>query len=148
MEIEHDRFLQELLNLGRRKSSAIKVVMTSRPLARIEAVFQKLNPLSLRLERRCVDIDIVTYTTTRLGPSGLSPEDQILVEQALCTKGSGLFLYARLMLDRTLDGRQTCDMVEEVQKLPQSLEEMYTDLLADHSTCSEINQDLQLLILQ
>jgi ankyrin repeat protein len=148
METGHDDFLQKLIELGRRKPSTIKLVMTSRPIARLEAVFQESNPLSLRLERRYVDVDIATYTKIRLRPSGLSDGDQSLVREALCTNGSGLFLYARLMLDRLLDGKQTHNIRQDVEKLPRSLEEMYTNLLAEHSVRSGIDRDLQLLILQ
>ena len=148
METGHEDFLQKLVELGRRKPSALKLVMTSRPVARLEAVFQASNLLSLRLEHRYVDIDIATYTKIRLRPSGLSEEDQNSVWEALCTNGSGLFLYARLMLDKLLDGKQTHNIRREVEELPRSLEEMYTALLAEHSVRSGIDRGLQRLILQ
>jgi ankyrin repeat protein len=148
METGHDDFLLELLKLGRRIPSTIKVVLTSRPIARLEALFQKSNPPSLRLERRYVDVDIATYANVRLRPSGLPEGDQNLVLEALRTNGNGLFLYARLMLDSLLDSSQTHDIRKDVEKLPRSLEEMYTNLLSEHSARSGIDRDLQLLILQ
>lgn len=99
MELDHDMFLADLLNLGRRNPESIKLALTSRQLPYLEAHLKGSSLVDLRLDRRNVDNDIAIYISHRLENCHIpfSEDDATAVKQAICERGKGLFLYARLM---------------------------------------------------
>lgn len=107
--------------------------------------------MDVRLARRMVDLDIATYIVHRLTvqqQKDLSSEDQQAIKDTICTKGQGLFLYARLMIDEILSAKKIESVQERLQRLPGNLEEMHTELLDEHCVRSGASRSLQVLILQ
>jgi hypothetical protein len=153
MDINQEDFLKSLVALGKRKPSAIKLLMTSRPLPRIETFLKDSPILQIRLEQLKVDKDIAVYIDYRLGKhEDLGVEVHAAIAHAIGTKSQGSFLYARLMIDEVLNHLKHIILkVELVQKsmdwLPVTLEDMYNGMLLDHSLRSQVPQELQLTIL-
>ncbi|KAI0971998.1 ankyrin repeat-containing domain protein [Xylaria arbuscula] len=146
MDQGHNDFLQRLAELGRWKPEKIKVLMTSRPIARLEAVLRKTETLQIRLDETAVDKDISTFVQQKLSATSITDSDQKLILAAVPGRANGLFLYAKLAMDAFL--RPGADIPDVLKKLPQDLNYMYTDLLKVHSLRSGIPPDLQRLILQ
>jgi len=147
MESGHDSFLAELLDLGRRNPKSAKLALTSRQLAHLEAHLKGSCLVDLRLDRKNVDRDIATYISHRLKHCrvDLSEDQSRGIEEAICDKGKGLFLYARLMMDQCL--QDATEFVSQLDKLPDGLGNMYTDLLHEHAIRSRTTQDFQRLVL-
>jgi ankyrin repeat protein len=148
METGHDSFLVDLLNLGRRNPKSVKLALTSRQLPHLEAHLKGSCLVDLRLDRKNVDRDIATYISYRLKHCRIDlSEDQLRgIGEAICDKGKGLFLYARLMMDQCL--QDPADFVSQLDKLPDGLGNMYTDLLQEHVARSETTEDFQRLVLE
>lgn len=147
MESGHDSFLADLLNLGRRNPKSVKLALTSRQLAHLEVHLKGSCLVDLRLDRKNVDKDIATYISHRLKHCrvDLSEAQSRGIEEAICDKGKGLFLYARLMMDQCL--QDPTEFVSQLDKLPDGLGNMYTDLLHEHATRSGTTEDFQRLVL-
>jgi hypothetical protein len=148
METGNEKFIRQLLNLGFRKPESIKVLMTSRLLARVQNYLKDPAPSSIRLDRPFVNQDIAFYARSRLVESQISIDQRDAVMNIVCDKSNGLFLYARLMLDDVLGRPDRSAIKEKLDKLPDSLGDMYTCILLEHSKRSKVPQSLQLLILQ
>ncbi|KAJ8130340.1 hypothetical protein O1611_g3291 [Lasiodiplodia mahajangana] len=146
MDQDHDEFLQTLSELGLWKPDKVKVLMTSRPIARLEAVLRKTETLQIRLDETAIDRDISTFVQQKLSDTSIPDSDRRLILDAVPGQANGLFLYARLAMDAFLKpGADICDVLKS---LPQDLNNMYTDLLRAHSLRSGVHPDLQRLILQ
>src|SRR6266498_1352566 len=105
LAVEQDKFLDNLLDLGQKKPQSIKLIITSRPLPHLQKVLKGPSLVDLRLVGRMVERDVATYITHRMTcqqERNLTMDEQSAVKDALCRKGRGLFLYARLMLDELL----------------------------------------------
>lgn len=161
MDISKLAFLDRLVELGKQQHSVIKVLMTSRPLPRIESILRtpsilQISILQIRLQQNMVDTDISIYANHRLQEhADVSLNDEIRknIRNAICTKGQGSFLYARLMMDNLLDdttqiSSNGSDIEQLMKKIPASLEDTYNGMLLDHATRSGVPQELQLTILQ
>lgn len=153
MDIDKQDFFANLVDLGMQKPSSIKLLMTSRPLPRIETFFKTSSVLQIRLEQLKVDKDIAVYVDHRLQLANVEGELKKLVRQAVGGKAQGSFLYARLMMDELLDHlKQMIPDIKYIERslswLPLTLEDMYNGMLIDHSLRSRVPQDLQLTILQ
>jgi hypothetical protein len=148
MEAGHDSFLVDLLNLGRRNPKSVKLALTSRQLPHLEAHLKGSCLVDLRLDRKNVDRDIATYISYRLKHCRIDlSEDQLRgIGEAICDKGKALFLYVRLMMDQCL--QDPADFVSQLDKLPDGLGNMYTDLLQEHAARSETTEDFQKLVLE
>jgi ankyrin repeat protein len=148
MELGHDQWLENFLNLGRQLPRSIKTIVTSRQVPHVEKHMFKIHLVDLRLDRRRVDRDISIYVSKRLENSQLNlpPGDTEMIMTAICERGNGLFLYARLMLDELL--RNPEDLQSRVHNLPHGLGDMYSDILREHAASSGISSDLQRLILE
>ena len=161
MDISKLSFLNHLVELGKQKRhSTIKVLMTSRPLPRIESILRtpsilQISILQIRLRQNMVDTDIAVYVNHRLWEHAdvrLTDEIRESVQNAIYTKGQGSFLYARLMMDNLLEditqiSSNGADVEQLMRKLPLSLEDMYNGMLLDHAARSGVPQELQLIIL-
>ncbi|KAH6664858.1 ankyrin repeat-containing domain protein [Halenospora varia] len=154
MDIEHMAFLHQLVDLGKEKPSSIKIMMTSRPLPRIESILKDPSILQIRLEPAKVDRDISVYIGYRLiSRTEVNDELRRAIKLAIGDRAQGSFLYARLMMDEILDHlKQMVPDVKYLQRsldwLPVTLEDMYNGMLLDHSLRSRVSQDLQLTILR
>ncbi|KAH9210814.1 putative ankyrin repeat domain protein [Leptodontidium sp. 2 PMI_412] len=145
---EEDGFLQCLLNLAQTKPDSIKLIMTSRPLPHLQTVLKSPFIANIRLSGHRVKMDITTYITHRLSTQkerSLSVEDQCVVKDVICQKADNLFLYARLMLDELF--QQSTPVLAHLQRLPSSLEDMYVNLLHEHSSRSGASLHFQSLLL-
>jgi len=154
MDIDQEEFLKNLVALGKRKPSTIKLLMTSRPLPRIESFLKDPSILQVRLGQVKVDKDIALYVSHRLqNRADLDEPVRNAITQSIGMKSKGSFLYARLMMDEILDHtKQMISRVDYIQRslewLPVTLEDMYNGMLLDHSLRSRVPQDLQLTILR
>lgn len=148
LSVEQDYFLENLLELGKKKPQTIKVIVTSRPLPHLQMKLVGHNVVGLRLSGRFVHQDVATYITHRLNSQqerSLTSEEESAIKSSLSTKGEGLFLYARLMLDELLHQSRSIEV--QLNELPTSLGEMYADLLKEHSARSGASVEFQVLLL-
>ena len=154
MDIDQESFLDDLVRLGKSRPSSIKLLMTSRPLPRIEQSLKDASVLQIRLESRLVDMDIALYVDHRLNQR---PDFDIVLRRAvkeeIGKKSQGSFLYARLMMDElTSHFDHMIPDIKFIQRsldwLPITLEDMYNGMLLDHSLRSRVPQDLQVTILR
>ncbi|KAK1142054.1 hypothetical protein N8T08_008260 [Aspergillus melleus] len=147
MESGHDHFLQDLLNLGRNSPKSIKLILTSRQVPHLEKHLGGSCLLDLRLDRRNVDRDIAIYITQRLESEvTLAEEEAGEIKKAICDRGKGLFLYARLVTDQLLLHPTT--IVSQLNQLPDGLGSMYTNILRDHAARSQTTAEFQRLVLE
>ena len=150
MDMGNEPFLRQLIQLGKRRPSSIKVMMTSRPLPRIETALNERSVLEIPLRLPIIDKDIAIYVRSRLSAVDVPDEAKIEIEQSIRSKSGGLFLYARLMMDDLTDSDKLriYRIDDSLCKLPTGLGDMYTAMLLDHSKRSGVSQELQLLILR
>jgi ankyrin repeat protein len=155
MDDEHDQFIHHLLDLSKRQPVSIKVILTSRPIPRIEALLREPTIVSVRLEQNMIQPDVRKYVEARLEilEPRMSAEIQEEVKKAICDRARGLFLHARLMTDNLMEGLKTGVIVEEtlpssLKRLPGNLQELYNSMLEEHARRSGVSSDLQLTILQ
>ncbi|GAP93143.1 putative ankyrin repeat protein [Rosellinia necatrix] len=146
MDRGHDDFLRTLAALGLWKPDKVKVLMTSRPIERLETALRKAEMLHIRLDETAVDRDISTFVQQKLGATSITDSDRTLIVNAVPGRANGLFLYAKLAMDAFLKpGANVHDVLET---LPQNLNDMYTNLLREHSIRSGVSFEIQRLILQ
>ncbi|KAI0467992.1 ankyrin repeat-containing domain protein [Xylaria cf. heliscus] len=146
MDHGHNDFLQTLAELGLWKPEKVKLLMTSRPIARLDAVLRKAETLQIRLDETAVDKDISTFVQQKLSDTSITDSDRELILDAVPGRANGLFLYARLAMDAFL--KPGADIRDVLKTLPLDLNNMYMDLLRVHSLRSGIPYGLQRLILQ
>jgi hypothetical protein len=149
MDMGREIFMRQLIQLG--SQSTVKVLISSRPLPRIENILNDPpSILKIPLRLPLMDHDIATYVQSRLRATDLSQETKTVIQKAIQGKSEGLFLYARLMMDDLFDsGKLQIDRITKaLSKLPTGLGELYTTMLNDHSIRSGVPQELQFLILQ
>lgn len=151
MERGHDWFLHKLINLGQQKPATLKVVTTSRQSPFIEAIFKESIVVNLNLNRCLIDQDIATYVDHLLRNQrqlGITSRDQDSIKFVIQAKATGIFLYAKLMMQEVLRGPEEQPLQNLLSKLPTGVNGMYTSLLKEHSIRSGVPHDLQMLILQ
>ncbi|KAK2759100.1 hypothetical protein FQN54_003199 [Arachnomyces sp. PD_36] len=145
----------KLVELGKKKPSSIKLLMTSRRLPRIQSALSDGSVLRVRLNKTRVDEDIAIYVKHRLNclPK-IHAQIKHVIQQSMSEKSEGSFLYARLMMDQVLGQlTKTCpedteSFEQSLRLLPATLEETYTRMLHDHAIRSGVSEDLQITILQ
>jgi hypothetical protein len=148
LAVEEDDFIQCLLQLGQRRPESIKLAMTSRPLPYLQTSLKGSFLMNIRLTGSRVENDIATYINHRMTIQQeriLTVEDETSIKGVICQRGQGLFLYARLMLDELL--QHSSPVHEHLQHLPSSLQDMYVDLLHEHSSRSGASLCFQALLL-
>lgn len=151
MNVGNESFLSLLVQLGQESRSSVKLLMTSRPVPRIEAILKDPSVLQIALRQQFVDEDIAIYVNRRLSDAHILQERSFEIQQTICNKAEGLFLYARLMMDDILESGKydTNEGVWDIlTKVPSGLGDMYSRMLLDHSARSGVSQQLQLLILK
>ncbi|KAI9710146.1 MAG: hypothetical protein M1820_002948 [Bogoriella megaspora] len=145
MDTGNEEFLQKLAEFGGWRPSAVKVLMTSRPVPWVEGALRKISTQRIRLEEKRVDEDIIRYVDHRLGSIEVDAITKGSIKAAVPGRANGLFLYARLAMDAFSD--PDANISDVLKKLPLDLNVMYASLLWEHSTRAKIKQDLQVLIL-
>ena len=153
MSLGNDSFIKKLADLGQLKPASIKVLMTSRPIPRVEKILRKPYDLQITLGQNLVDHDIAVYVEHRLTETGLPEPTRKNIQHSLISKSQGLFLYTKLMMDdlmgsKEVDVSNTPILQDAVDRLPNGLAAMYTKMLQDHPVRSGVPQKLQLIILQ
>lgn len=143
---ESDQFLEEFLNL--QTPDTVKVILTSRQVPQVERYMSGACLVDLRLDRKNVDRDIAFYLTQRLDNSemDIAAETAEALKKAICDRGKGLFLYARLMFDKLL--LHPDDILSQIDSLLDGLGDMYGDILHEHVSRSGTNSHFQQLILE
>ncbi|KAI0199498.1 ankyrin repeat-containing domain protein [Astrocystis sublimbata] len=142
----HDNFLRTLAELGLWKPKTVKLLMTSRPIARLEATLRKVEMLQIRLDETAVDKDIATFMQRKLNSTSIPDPDKKLILDAVPGQANGLFLYARLAMDALF--KPGANIHHVLAALPQTLSDMYADLLRVHSLRSDVPPGLQRMVLQ
>jgi ankyrin repeat protein len=155
MSIDED-FLSRLNSLGSFRPAQVKILMTSRPKQYLQRSLKDPQVIHVSLEEELVTRDIslfVRQRTADFARDGINLETREFIRDTVCKRSEGLFLYARLMLDQIAnaikekeDGRDS--ILEVVAKLPVGLEEMYNRILFDHALRTQVDQNIQILILQ
>uniref|UniRef100_A0A0B7KRR7 Uncharacterized protein n=1 Tax=Bionectria ochroleuca TaxID=29856 RepID=A0A0B7KRR7_BIOOC len=154
MDDEDFDFVHQLVRIGTINPEQVKLLLTSRPISKIEEALRDPQILHFKLETSLIDPDIEKYTgvsLVSLNPS-LRPEAEDLVKKTICKYAQGLFLHARLVTDNLTnglkDGRITEEMLPEcLERLPQNLKDVYEQMLADHAQRSGISTEQQAHIL-
>ncbi|KAF2231818.1 ankyrin [Viridothelium virens] len=139
-------FLKSLDALGQWRPSEIKLVLTSRPIVTVEQKLKVVKILDVRLDKKHVEKDISRYVQHRLDASLVSKGNHELIRQSILKKADGLFLYAKLALD-TLPSAET-DVQKHLDQMPANLSVMYTTLLNEHSSKTDVSTGLQEIVLQ
>lgn len=146
MDLGNDDFLRDLVGLGQLRPSIVKVLMTSRPIARLETFLRPFSIPQIRLQERQVDLDIASYVHHRLRGSSIAREDWGAIQDAIPGRANGIFLYAKMSLDVFLE--PGVDVQQALKALPMDLNVMYNGLLQEHARRSNVPSELQRLILQ
>ncbi|KAE8420071.1 ankyrin repeat-containing domain protein [Aspergillus pseudocaelatus] len=149
LAVENDGFLQSLQKLGQQGPESARLIITSRPEAYLQTSLKGSFQNRIRLTGTMVDQDIATYIAHRVASQrgNLAVADsQSAVQDRLSRKAQGLFLYARLMLDKILL-QSELPVEQHLQHLPSSLEEMYANILHEHSSRSGASQRFQCWLL-
>ena len=147
-------FLQRLVALGDLRPNAVKLLMTSRPLPQVQKLLNVSSILQVRLEDRQVNKDIGIFVQHRLAQAvHLSETARETIKRSIEDRVHPSFLYARLVLNELVDEHKGDSLeVATVQNalvtLPSSMEDMYSEMLYDHSQLASVPQERQLLILQ
>ncbi|OHF03615.1 hypothetical protein CORC01_00934 [Colletotrichum orchidophilum] len=146
MDRGNDAFLQALAELGSWSPGKIKVLITSRPVPAVEGPLRHAKGTQIRLQETVVDADISTFVRRGLKTSNIPHNDQQLIQEAIPGRANGLFLYAKLAMDAFLERGANIKAV--LRSLPADMNQMYTDLLHEHSRRSGVPDAIQRLILQ
>lgn len=146
MDTGNDAFLRTIGSLSQWKPAKIKVLISSRPVPRIEIPLRQTPALHIRLEERLVDIDISTYVNSALSESHIPRSEWGEIANAVPGRANGLFLYAKLAMEAFLE--PGVDIKAVLAHLPADLNVLYTELLQEHARRSGISPSVQNLILQ
>lgn len=146
MDSGNDTFLQALAELGSWNPSKVKVLITSRPVPAVEGPLRHAKCSQIRLQENMVDADISTFVRQVLENSNVCHDNQQLIQEAIPGRANGLFLYARLAMNAFLEPGANIKAV--LDSLPANMNQMYTDLLHEHSHRSGVPDTIQRLILQ
>ncbi|TEY39691.1 hypothetical protein BOTCAL_0454g00020 [Botryotinia calthae] len=149
-------FLAQLNTLGSFRPDQVKVLLTSRPKQYLQRAFKDPQVIHVSLEEELVRRDISVFVRQRVkqfSDDDISENMQSFIQNTVCERSEGLFLYARLMLDQigqSIKNKEhnEASIREMIVKLPVGLEEMYNRVLIDHASLTNIHQDTQVIILQ
>ncbi|KAJ5643004.1 uncharacterized protein N7484_005511 [Penicillium longicatenatum] len=146
MDTGNDTFIQALGSLSQWRPMKVKVLVTSRPIPRLEILMLQTPALQIRLEERLVDVDISTYVHTALSGSHIPYSEWSVIVNAVPGRANGLFLYAKLAMEAFLE--PGVDIGTVLANLPADLNLLYTDLLREHARRSGVSPSVQHLLLQ
>lgn len=149
-----EEFLGRLNELGAFRPEHVKLLMTSRPKQYLQRSLRDPQVIHVALEEELVKRDISVFVSQKSAELDIDSETQSFVENTICERSQGLFLYARLMLDQLEQatkehGKKDVSWFRQMLlRLPVGLEEMYNQVLFDHANKFNVSQETQLLILQ
>ncbi|KAF5012003.1 hypothetical protein FDECE_1918 [Fusarium decemcellulare] len=146
MDTGNEAFLPAIGSLGQWRPHKVKVLISSRPVPKVEAHLRQIPAFHIRLEERMVDIDISTYVNSALSESHIPESEWGAIVNAVPGRANGLFLYARLAMEAFLEPGANIETV--LAYLPLDLNVLYADLLQEHARRSGISSHVQRLILQ
>ncbi|KAK4083643.1 uncharacterized protein Triagg1_1305 [Trichoderma aggressivum f. europaeum] len=143
-----------LVELSTAAPEKIKVMMTSRPLPKIEQAFSNRGIIRLKLDPALLFPDVVRYVNARMATlePPLSDDKNELIKQAICERANGLFLHARLIADNLAEGLRDGHITEEtlpssLDRLPRTLRDVYEDMLKEHAYRSGVTAEQQAKVL-
>ncbi|KAL4727267.1 hypothetical protein ACLX1H_006173 [Fusarium chlamydosporum] len=146
MDEGNSEFVTQLAELGHLRPSSVKVLLTSRPTANVEAAMRGVDFLNIRMEEALVDIDIATYVRHCLAITSISEGDQQIIKETVPGRANGLFLYAKLAMKAFLE--PGASIQDTIRTLPLDLDAMYIDILREHARRTGISDKTQVMILQ
>ncbi|KAH0528268.1 hypothetical protein TsFJ059_003153 [Trichoderma semiorbis] len=143
-----------LVELGAAVPGKVKVLMTSRPLPKIEQAFNNRGIIRLKLDPALLFPDVARYVDARMAklePS-LSDDKNELIKQTICERANGLFLHTRLIADNLAEGLRDGHITEEtlpgsLDRLPRTLQEVYENMLKEHAYRSGVTAEQQAKVL-
>ncbi|OAA56713.1 Ankyrin repeat-containing domain protein [Niveomyces insectorum RCEF 264] len=154
MDEEDFDIVHRLVAVADRRPNNFKIIFTNRPVPSIELALKGLRMLQARLEASFLYPDVATYVRVSMGTLEplLRPEVEALVMQVICDRARGLFLHARLMTENLTEGLKDGRITEEtlpdcLEVLPKTLEEVYEEMLREHSERSGVSRDQQATVL-
>ncbi|KAJ3475631.1 hypothetical protein NLG97_g9391 [Lecanicillium saksenae] len=145
MDVGNDGFLEEVGKLGNWRPEKVKILLTSRPVAKLEGPL-RVPCLRLRLEEADVDVDIAAFVHNALSTSAIPRESWGKITSAVPGRANGIFLYAKLAVDAFLE--DGADIDDVLLHLPTDLNVLYTKLLREHALRSGVSSHVQDLLLQ
>ncbi|KAJ5833328.1 Ankyrin repeat-containing protein [Penicillium riverlandense] len=147
MDAKQIDFLHKLIQLG----NSAKLVMTSRPLPHIQNILRH-SVVELRMDSEQMNRDIPVYIDWRLSQENMiQSEVKQVIQTDTQARTHQSFLSTRLILDELLkDPAALCPESTQklLQSLPRKLEDIYTQMIHDHSHRSNVPQERQILIFQ
>ncbi|KAL2211233.1 ankyrin, partial [Sarocladium strictum] len=153
-DADFDGMVRKLVALGATAAGSVKVMMTSRPLPKIEKALTNPGIAYLKLDPAMLYPDVARYVNTRMASleKPLSEDKTQLVRDTICERASGLFLHARLAVDNLAEGLRDGEITEEslpgsLERIPSSLREVYEDMLREHARRSSVTAEQQAKIL-
>ncbi|KAF4456329.1 hypothetical protein F53441_1488 [Fusarium austroafricanum] len=146
--LEH--FLQLIDQLEIMHPDRVKLIITSRPIATIEKIVRNLRLLDIRLDKKVINPDISTYLQHRLVSFNLPSETKDAIKKAVLEKADGLFLYAKLTMDKIagLEYEPETEILQTLERMPVNLSVMYGHLLREHMDRTGLPKGLNILVLQ
>ncbi|PTB38507.1 hypothetical protein M441DRAFT_197509 [Trichoderma asperellum CBS 433.97] len=143
-----------LVELGTAAPGKVRVMMTSRPLPKIEQKFSSPRIVKLKLDPALLFPDVARYVDARMATLDppLSDDKNELVKQTICERANGLFLHARLVADNLAEGLRDGHITEEtlpgsLDRLPRTLQDVYEGMLREHSHRSGVTTEQQAKVL-
>ncbi|PON27749.1 hypothetical protein TGAM01_v203516 [Trichoderma gamsii] len=143
-----------LVELGTAAPGRIRVMMTSRPLPKIEQALSNSGIVKLKLDPTLLYPDVARYVDARMATLDppLSHEKNEMVKQTICERAKGLFLHARLVADNLAEGLRDRHITEEtlpdsLDRLPITLQEVYEGMLKEHAHRSGVTAEQQAKVL-
>lgn len=153
MDAGNDFFLHYLVALAEKNPTAIKVLMTSRPVSQVEHILRHPCIVQIDMDPKFIHPDISVYVMHRLDECNAPEKIGTQIHETMCARADGHFLYARLMMDDLLDPSKNLlfnekELVSALNRLPTPMADMYTQMLIHHSQRSDVPQELQVTLLQ
>ncbi|KAM0447831.1 hypothetical protein ACHAO4_008575 [Trichoderma viride] len=143
-----------LVELGTAAPGKVRVMMTSRPLPKIEQALSTSGIVKLKLDPALLYPDVARYVDARMATLDppLSNDKNELVKQTICERAKGLFLHARLIADNLAEGLRDKHITEEtlpdsLDRLPRTLQEVYEGMLKEHAHRSGVTAEQQAKVL-
>lgn len=131
LDSDANKFTQRILELENLRPDSVKLVKTSRSVVGLQS---NPPPATVELAGGVVQQNLHTYINHRLRHQEdrvFTTKEESAITDALSEKGNGLFLYCRLLLDVIL--QKTTPVLQYLQTLPSTLEDLYVFLLHEYS---------------
>ncbi|KAM0513647.1 hypothetical protein ACHAPE_007697 [Trichoderma viride] len=153
-DADFEGMAHRLVKLGTAAPGKVKVMMTSRPLPKIEQALSNSGIVKLKLDPVLLYPDVARYVDARMATLDppLSNDKNELVKQTICERAKGLFLHARLIADNLAEGLRDKRITEEtlpdsLDRLPRTLQEVYEGMLKEHARRSGVTAEQQAKVL-